>query len=131
MTRARGFNKLASGREIVRASQRESRARTTPAKIVPSGKSSHVAVITDQRPRFARLLALGRNRAMKMNGAISIRGRSRRVPTSKGVRGAAMFDSIVCKIANHIRNTVRTVTAAMRRRPWLAPLTIVALILIW
>lgn len=42
-----------------------------------------------------------------------------------------MFDSIVAKIATVIRNTIRTVTAAMRRTPWLAPLTIVALILIW
>jgi hypothetical protein len=42
-----------------------------------------------------------------------------------------MFDSIVSKIANTIRNTARAVTAAMRRTPWLAPLTIVALILIW
>ena len=42
-----------------------------------------------------------------------------------------MFDSIVSKIANVVRNTTRAVTAAMRRTPWLAPLTIVALILIW
>ncbi len=42
-----------------------------------------------------------------------------------------MFDSIVFKIANAIRNTARAVTAAMRRTPWLAPLTIIALILIW
>jgi len=42
-----------------------------------------------------------------------------------------MFESIVSKIAAVIRNTARTVTAAMRRNPWLAPLTVVALILIW
>lgn len=42
-----------------------------------------------------------------------------------------MFDSIVSKIANIVRNTARAVTAAIRRTPWLAPLTIVALILIW
>jgi hypothetical protein len=42
-----------------------------------------------------------------------------------------MFDSIVTKIATVIRNTARAVTVAMRRTPWLGPLTIVALILIW
>ena len=42
-----------------------------------------------------------------------------------------MFDSIVSKITAAIRNTARAVNAAMRRTPWLAPVTIVALILIW
>jgi len=42
-----------------------------------------------------------------------------------------MFESVITKIANVIRNTARAVTAAMRRTPWLAPLTVVALILIW
>jgi hypothetical protein len=38
-----------------------------------------------------------------------------------------MFESIVAKIATVIRNTA----AATRRTPWLIPLTIAALILIW
>ena len=42
-----------------------------------------------------------------------------------------MFDSIAAKIVTVIRNTARAVTVAMRRTPWLAPLTVVALILIW
>lgn len=42
-----------------------------------------------------------------------------------------MFDSIAAKIATVIRNTARAVAAAMCRTPWLAPLTVIALILIW
>jgi hypothetical protein len=38
-----------------------------------------------------------------------------------------MFESIAAKIATVIRNTA----AATRRMPWLIPLTIVALVLIW
>ncbi len=42
-----------------------------------------------------------------------------------------MFDAIVSKIAQTIRNTVRAVGAATRRTPWLAPIAILALFLIW
>jgi hypothetical protein len=42
-----------------------------------------------------------------------------------------MFESVAAKITAVIRNTARAVTAAMRRTPWLAPLTVIALILIW
>jgi hypothetical protein len=42
-----------------------------------------------------------------------------------------MFELIVSKIAKVVRDTARTVTAVMRRSPWLAPATIVAFFLIW
>ncbi len=42
-----------------------------------------------------------------------------------------MLESIVSKIANVVRNTVRALGAATRRSPWLAPITIVAIFLIW
>ncbi len=42
-----------------------------------------------------------------------------------------MFDAIVSKIANTIRNAVRAAGAATRRTPWLAPVAILALFLIW
>lgn len=42
-----------------------------------------------------------------------------------------MFESIVSKITNVIRNTVRALGAVTRRTPWLAPLAILALFLVW
>ncbi len=42
-----------------------------------------------------------------------------------------MFESIVAKITNVVRNTVRAVGAATRKSPWLAPAAILALFLIW
>ncbi len=42
-----------------------------------------------------------------------------------------MFESIVSKITNVIRNTVRALGVATRRTPWLARLAILALILVW
>lgn len=41
-----------------------------------------------------------------------------------------MFESIVSKITNVVRNTVRAVGAATSRSPWIAPLTILALFLV-
>ena len=42
-----------------------------------------------------------------------------------------MFESIVSKITNFVRNVVRAVGAVTRRTPWLAPAAIVALFLVW
>jgi hypothetical protein len=42
-----------------------------------------------------------------------------------------MFDSIVSKIANTVRNTLRTVGAALQRTPWLAPVAILAFFVVW
>ena len=42
-----------------------------------------------------------------------------------------MFESIVSKIANTVRNTVRAVGAALQKTPWLAPGAIVLLFLVW
>lgn len=42
-----------------------------------------------------------------------------------------MFESIVSKVTNVIRSTIRAVGAVTRKAPWLAPLAIVALFLIW
>ena len=42
-----------------------------------------------------------------------------------------MFETIVSKITNVVRNSVRAVGAATRRTPWLAPIAILALFLIW
>ena len=41
-----------------------------------------------------------------------------------------MFESIVSKISNVVRNTVRAVGAAMSKSPWLAPVAILALFLL-
>ena len=37
-----------------------------------------------------------------------------------------MFETIVSKITNVVRNSVRAVGAATRRTPWLAPIAILA-----
>ena len=42
-----------------------------------------------------------------------------------------MFESIVSKITNVVRNTVRALGAATRESPWLAPVVILALFLVW
>ncbi len=42
-----------------------------------------------------------------------------------------MFESIVSKISSVVRNTVRAVGAATRKSPWLAPVAILALFLIF
>lgn len=42
-----------------------------------------------------------------------------------------MFESIVSKISNVVRNTVRAVGAATRKSPWLAPAAIIAFFLIF
>lgn len=42
-----------------------------------------------------------------------------------------MFESIVSKITNVVRSTVRAIGAVTRRTPWLAPVAIAALFLIW
>jgi hypothetical protein len=42
-----------------------------------------------------------------------------------------MFESIVARITNVVRNTVRAVGAVTRKSPWLAPAAILALFLIW
>lgn len=42
-----------------------------------------------------------------------------------------MFESIVAKISNTVRNAVRNIGLATRRSPWLAPAIIVALVLAW
>jgi hypothetical protein len=42
-----------------------------------------------------------------------------------------MFESIVSKITNVVRNTVRALGAITRKSPWVAPVTILALFLIW
>jgi hypothetical protein len=42
-----------------------------------------------------------------------------------------MFESIVSKITNVIRNTLRAVGAVTRKTPLLAPIAILALFLIW
>lgn len=42
-----------------------------------------------------------------------------------------MFDAIVSRIANAVRNTLRAVGAATQRAPWFAPLAILALLLVW
>ena len=42
-----------------------------------------------------------------------------------------MFESIVSKISNIVRTTVRAVGAATRKSPWLAPVAILALFLIF
>ena len=41
-----------------------------------------------------------------------------------------MFESIVSKIANVVRNTVRAIGAVTRKSPWVA-VAILALFLIW
>ena len=41
-----------------------------------------------------------------------------------------MFESIVSKITNTIRNVFRTAGAATRKSPWLAPVAIFALFLL-
>ncbi len=40
-----------------------------------------------------------------------------------------MFESIVSKVTNVVRNAVRAVGAATRKSPWLAPVAILALFL--
>jgi hypothetical protein len=45
-------------------------------------------------------------------------------------RSPHMFESIVSKIANTVRNVVRAIGAATREAPWLAPVAIVALFLL-
>ena len=42
-----------------------------------------------------------------------------------------MFESIVSKITNTVRNVVRAVGAVLNRTPWLAPAAILALFLVW
>lgn len=42
-----------------------------------------------------------------------------------------MFESIVSKITNVVRNTVRALGVATRRTPWLAPIAILVLFLVW
>ena len=42
-----------------------------------------------------------------------------------------MFESIVAKITNVVRNSVRAIGTATRKSPWLAPTAILALFLIW
>ena len=41
-----------------------------------------------------------------------------------------MFESIVSKITNTVRNVVRAVGAVTRKSPWLAPIAILALFLL-
>lgn len=41
-----------------------------------------------------------------------------------------MFESIVTKITNTVRNVVRAVGVATRKTPWLAPVAILALFLV-
>jgi len=41
-----------------------------------------------------------------------------------------MFESIVSKITNTVRNVIRAVGAATRKSPWLAPVAILALFLL-
>ncbi len=41
-----------------------------------------------------------------------------------------MFESIVSKLTNTVRNVVRAVGAATRRSPWIAPVMILALFLL-
>ena len=41
-----------------------------------------------------------------------------------------MFESIVSKITNIIRNTVRALGAATQKTPWFLPVAIVALFLV-
>jgi hypothetical protein len=41
-----------------------------------------------------------------------------------------MFESIVAKITNAIRNVVRAVGVATRKTPWVAPVAILALFLV-
>ncbi len=42
-----------------------------------------------------------------------------------------MFESIVSKITNAVRNTVRAIGAVTRKSPWLVPAAIIALFLVW
>jgi hypothetical protein len=42
-----------------------------------------------------------------------------------------MFESIISKISNVVRRTIRAVGAVTRKTPLLAPIAIVALFLIW
>ncbi len=42
-----------------------------------------------------------------------------------------MFDAIVSKVSKFVRNAVRAARAATRRTPWLAPVAILALFLVW
>ena len=42
-----------------------------------------------------------------------------------------MFESIVSKISSVVRRVVRAAGTATRRRPWLAPVAILALFLVW
>jgi hypothetical protein len=46
------------------------------------------------------------------------------------IKEPIMFESIVSKIANTIRNTVRAVGAALQTHPWLAPVAIVLFFLV-
>jgi hypothetical protein len=41
-----------------------------------------------------------------------------------------MFESIVSKITNTVRNIVRPIGAATRKSPWLTPVAILALFLL-
>ena len=41
-----------------------------------------------------------------------------------------MFESIVAKIINVVRNSVRALGAATRKTPWLAPIAILAFFLV-
>jgi hypothetical protein len=42
-----------------------------------------------------------------------------------------MFESIVSKIVNRVRNAVRAVGAATRRAPWLTAVAILGLFFVW
>jgi hypothetical protein len=42
-----------------------------------------------------------------------------------------MVESIVSKITNAVRNTLRAIGAATRNAPWLTAAAIVALLLVW
>lgn len=41
-----------------------------------------------------------------------------------------MFETIVAKITNTVRNFVKSVGAATRKAPWLAPVAIIAFFLV-
>jgi len=42
-----------------------------------------------------------------------------------------MFESLVAKVTHVVRNSLRAIGAATRHTPWLVPLAIVALFLVW
>ena len=42
-----------------------------------------------------------------------------------------MFEAIVSKITSVVRKTIRAVGRATRRTPWLGPVAILALLLVW